>query len=233
MLLDHFHAPLADQRDWHGFHHAWATYISASLNRQLPERWFAQPHVEFGVEIDVATLEESAALVGTSASPPETSWLPSKPALTLACQVSSTLWKCRFTAHREDGFSRRIELISPANKDRPAARDAFVAKCESLIGAGIGLLLVDIVTDRHANLHELLLERLGHSDPSRRGHLYSSAFHPVQRDEQASVDIWHEELELGKTLPQMPLFLRSGPCIPVDLNETYQRTCAEQRIPGT
>ncbi len=99
MLLDHFHPPLSDQRDWHGFHNAWATYISASLNRQLPEKWFAQPRVEFGVEIDVVEVRVYNASGG----------------------------RTRVGA---------IELISPANKDRPEARDAFVAKCESLLAAG-------------------------------------------------------------------------------------------------
>lgn len=125
-----------------------------------------------------------------------------------------------------------IELVSPANKDRPEARDAFVAKCESLLAAGIGLLMVDVVTNRRANLHELLLDRLGHAERSGDGQLYAGAYHPVQRHERANVDIWTEKMEIGKALPTMPLFLRGGPCIPVDLNGTYQRTCVEQRTPG-
>lgn len=59
MLLDHFHPPLSDQRNWKGFHNEWATYLSADLNRRLPAEWFATTEVDFGVEIDVATLEES------------------------------------------------------------------------------------------------------------------------------------------------------------------------------
>ena len=56
-LLDHFHPPLNLRRHCNAFHHAWATYISSDLNRALPEGYFAEPNIHFGIEIDVATLE--------------------------------------------------------------------------------------------------------------------------------------------------------------------------------
>ena len=46
-----------------------------------------------------------------------------------------------------------IELVSPGNKDRPETRRAFAAKCVSYLTRGIGLIVVDIVTNRLANLH--------------------------------------------------------------------------------
>src|SRR5205814_8987077 len=47
-----------------------------------------------------------------------------------------------------------IELVSPGNKDRPEARPAFAAKCAAYLQRGIGVSVVDIVTSRHANLHD-------------------------------------------------------------------------------
>ena len=61
MLQDHFHPPLSLRRHWHAFHNAWATYIAAALNQQLPAGYFAEPNVQFGIEIDVATFEEVKA----------------------------------------------------------------------------------------------------------------------------------------------------------------------------
>ena len=55
-----------------------------------------------------------------------------------------------------------LELASPANKDRPAHRDAFVSKCATYLQQGVGLVIVDVVTDRRANLHDELLARLHH-----------------------------------------------------------------------
>ncbi|HEY9649485.1 MAG TPA: DUF4058 domain-containing protein, partial [Coleofasciculaceae cyanobacterium] len=59
MLPDHFHPPLSTRRHWHAFHNAWATYIASDLNAKLPEGYFAEPNVQFGIEIDVAAFEES------------------------------------------------------------------------------------------------------------------------------------------------------------------------------
>ena len=58
-LQDHFRPPLSVRRHWHAFHNAWATYISSDLNQRLPEGYFAEANVQFGIEIDVATIEEA------------------------------------------------------------------------------------------------------------------------------------------------------------------------------
>jgi len=52
-----------------------------------------------------------------------------------------------------------IELVSPSNKDRAEARDAFADKYSAYLQRGIGLVVVDVVTTRQANLHDRLIER--------------------------------------------------------------------------
>jgi len=71
-LLDHFHPPLSDRRHWHAFHNSWATYVSSQLNALLPEGYFAEANVQYGIEIDVATFEESdiASLVSSYSQHP-------------------------------------------------------------------------------------------------------------------------------------------------------------------
>ena len=49
-----------------------------------------------------------------------------------------------------------VEFVSPSNKDRPAEREAFVSKCAAYLHEGVGLVVVDIVTTRHADLHAAL-----------------------------------------------------------------------------
>ena len=58
-LLDHFRPPLVLRRHWHSFRHAWATYIASDLNQRLPEGYFAEPNVQFGIEIDVPAFNEA------------------------------------------------------------------------------------------------------------------------------------------------------------------------------
>jgi hypothetical protein len=123
-----------------------------------------------------------------------------------------------------------VELVSPANKDRPAHREAFVSKCATYLRAGVGLLLIDVVTERPADLHRDLLVRLGASDPGPGPALSGSAFRPVERDGAAVLDVWQEPMAIGQPLPTLPLWLRGGLCLPVELEATYVRTCVEQRV---
>jgi len=240
VLLDHFHPPLSSRRHWHAFHNAWATYISSDLNQRLPLGYFAEPNVQFGIEIDVAAFEEPDQPPASANANPSiiplpvnraSEWQPPKPTQTLPFQpATETVEIGIFNSEAGPILAGAIELVSPANKDRPSQRDAFVAKCQTYLQQGIGLVVVDVVTKRSANLHNELMVRLGTSVEPRYIDLYAIAYRVVQRTAQTNLDIWLEALTLGKALPTLPLWLRGGLCLPVELNTTYQRTCREQRI---
>ncbi len=239
-LQDHFRPPLSLRRHWHAFHNAWATYLAADLNRRLPEGYFAEPNVQFGIEIDVATFEEAGpnghpqaddgsdlSLVGAGGG-----WVAPAPTLTIPVAIfTDTVELLVFDREGGPTVAGAIELVSPANKDRPSHRDAFVAKCVTYLQKGVGLVVVDVVTDRQANLHEELLAHLDSRDVAAwDAELYAAAYRPIRREEEASLDIWQESLAVGRALPTMPLWLRGNLCLPVDLEATYDRTCREQRI---
>jgi len=120
-----------------------------------------------------------------------------------------------------------VELISPGNKDRPETRRLFAAKCAAYLQAGIGLVIVDIVTSRQANLHDEIVRLLGAtSSPGAPGTaLYAVAYQPIRRQEAEQIDIWPRTLALGQPLPQLPLALRGDLCVPVDLEATYLDVC--------
>jgi hypothetical protein len=237
-LHDHFRPPLSPRRQWHGFHHAWATYISAELNEKLPAGYFAAPNVAFGIEIDVAALDERVA-VAASAGPDfgaeREIWHPEAPTFTLPLPLITDVVEALI--YSEDGgpvLAGAIELVSPANKDRPSHRDAFVAKCQAYLQRGLGLVMIDIVTERSANLHRELLERLAPPFVSSRlSDLYAAAYRPVEVGGDPSLNVWEKSLAIGQSLPTMPLWLPGELCVAVDLNASYERTCREQRIPDT
>ena len=60
-----------------------------------------------------------------------------------------------------------IELVSPANKDRPESRSAFVGKCAALLQRGVAVSIVDLVTVRQFNLYAELLSEIGLAKLSR------------------------------------------------------------------
>jgi len=240
MLQDHFHPPLSLRRHWHAFHNAWATYISSALNANLPAGYFAEPNVQFGIEIDVATFEDQAPQ-GLDASgngaeqnstEPGRPWSPGPPTLTIPITILTDV--AEVLVYADQGgptLAGAIELVSPANKDRQAQRDALVYKCVAYLQQGIGLLLVDVVTDRKANLHDELLARLHKTNGSLHTvDLYAVSYRPVQREEETLLDTWIEILALGHALPTLPLWLRGSISVPVDLEMTYNKTCTELRV---
>src|SRR5262245_58384452 len=118
-LLDHFHPPLLGRRHWTSFHHGWAVAIAASLNERLPPGYFAEPHVQFGIEIDVAAFEAAGGASGSSG------WTPAAPTQTLPLPLLTD--RVEVLVHgpyNQPSLAGAIELVSPANKDRPEHRDA-------------------------------------------------------------------------------------------------------------
>ena len=119
-LLDHFRPPLSDRRHWQAFHHSWATYLSALLNERLPAGYFAEANVQFGIEIDVAAFEEGAAAM--AGGPP---WVPLPPHRSVpVAQTGAVVEVGSFSRTGGPVLAGAVELVSPANKDRPAHRDA-------------------------------------------------------------------------------------------------------------
>jgi hypothetical protein len=226
-LHDHFRPPLSLRRHWHSFHHAWCTYLAAHLNRHLPPGYFAESNVQFGIEIDVATFDEKL-------NPPSgpVGWQVPAPTLTVPVTTIVDVVEV-LVFDREAGpvLAGAIELVSPANKDRPEHRGAFVSKCAAYLQQGIGLIIVDVVTSRSGDLHAELLERLQPpSSVSAASALYAVAYRLASRAGRPQLDIWQNDLELGQPLPVLPLWLRGGLCVQGDLESTYQRTCDEQRV---
>jgi len=234
-LQDHFRPPLSTRRHWHAFHNAWATYIASDLNHRLPEGYFAEPNVQFGIEIDVATFEEflssEADYLPENAKPQNAlPWKAPEPTQTVPFQpVSEAVEINIFNDETGPILAGAIELVSPANKDRPASRNAFVSKCEAYLQQGLGLIIVDVVTIRAANLHDELLANIKKVS-LMKAPLYTTAYQVVKHQTEPCLDIWQQSLEIGQPLPIMPLWLRGSICLPIDLGATYELTCREQRI---
>lgn len=126
-----------------------------------------------------------------------------------------------------------IELISPGNKDRADKRQAFAAKCASFLHQGVSLVLIDIVPDRRANLHNET-RRLIHAPPEvdfpTGVDLYAAAYRPVLREDCPEIDLWKTTCAFGQPLPVLPLRLIGDLCVPVDFETTYMETCRRRRL---
>ena len=125
-----------------------------------------------------------------------------------------------------------IEFVSPGNKDREEERRAFLAKCSSYLHEGVSVVILDIVTTRHAThitTSSSLARQVASPFPDDV-HLYAAAYSPVSREDHSEIDIWAERCSLGSPLPTMPLRLARDLCVPVEFELTYQEICRRRRV---
>jgi hypothetical protein len=240
-LLDHFHPPLSGEHNWESFHGAWAYEIMRTLNRGvLPGRCFAEAQVHVGsrVEIDVPTFDRgndvhSVPSNGDSQGVAVANWAPPVTSIVMPAVFPDEIEVQVFQRTGGATLVGAIELISPSNKDRPETRRAFTAKCASYLQQGIGLIIVDIVTERQANLHDELIGLLEQPSKfafSQATPLYAVAYRPSRRSTGDQIEIWPVPLNLGQDLPTLPLALRGVGTVPVDLDTTYTTTCQDSRL---
>jgi hypothetical protein len=243
-LLDHFHPPLSEEEQWAAFHGTWAVTLAEALNLRLPSRYKAAPFARAGasVEIDVATFEQAAATPaaaaatadgGAVATLPLQVWSPPQPALVMPAVFPSDFEVRIISTRWGPALVGAIELISPANKDRPETRRAFATKCASYLYQGVSLILVDIVTERQANLHNEIIHLMGAGAsfllPAEAA-LYAVAYRPVLRHAREEIDLWPATFAVGDALPTLPLRLTGDLFVPVELAAAYDTTCRRLRL---
>lgn len=237
-LLDHFHPPVSQRRTWEGFHGLWAAALVEKLNRDvLGDEFFADMQVHIGsqVEVDVAALDESKRAEGRSSATATLApvWSPPATSLIVPTVFPDEVEVRVFATTTGATLVGAIELVSPGNKDRAEARRAFAAKCIAYLSRGIGLIVVDIVTNRLANLHNELMESLGQAglfllEPSAS--TYVVAYRPSRQPTGDQIELWPTHLAVGDSLPLLPLALRNAGVVPVDLEETYSEACHRSRL---
>jgi hypothetical protein len=238
-LRDHFRPPLDDQRHWEGFHATWPVMIVADLGRKLPRGFFAEPRVHSGTsaEIDVATFENEGeedfsagnANGNGSGGVATAVWAPPRPTLTVATDLpAQDVYEVRvYDERRHVRLVAAIEIVSPANKDRPENRRAFAAKCAGLLRERVSVVIVDMVTSRTKNLYEELFDLIGQSDPGLNPAplLYAAACRMTKKKDDWQLETWMQPLGLGRPLPTMPLWIADDRAVPLELEESYEQSC--------
>jgi hypothetical protein len=244
-LRDHFRPPLESLLPWEGFHATWPVMIVARLRRQLPRRYLVLPriHSRSSVEIDVATFHDEGATAGAanhgngnSGGVATAIWAPPRPTLTVSTELPAQ--DVNEVRVYDEKSGRRlvaaVEIISPANQDRPEHRQAFVSKCMGLLQELVSLVLVDVVTTRGANLYGELLEAIGQSDPMLSRDTpapYVVACRTRKPEKKWLLETWAHPLTIGRPLPQVPLWVAEDFAVPLELEESYEESCALLGVP--
>src|SRR5215210_4469675 len=218
-LRDHFRPPLDEVTSWEGFHGQWPAVIVQHLRKQLPAGFVAEPRVHSGsqVEIDVAAFEKDMSPAPSAASEGNGGvatavWAPPQPSVAVETSLPDyDEYEVRiYDAKRGRHLVAAIEIVSPANKDRPEHRNVFVAKCAALVQKGVAVSIVDLVTVRHFNLYAELLALIGHNDPTfgaTPAPLYAASCRWTRKGKQTLLEAWSHVLTPGQPLPTLPLWL--------------------------
>jgi hypothetical protein len=237
-LLDHFNPPLSRTHPWRGFHRAWAAAMARLLNHGvLPTGYYAVPLVDFDgpAEIDVATLQEGGTLAATAGPAAPQTWTPPAPGLAVAVELSAidTIEVQVFSDEGDPHLRAAVELLSPRNKDRPRARRAFAVKCVAYLQQGCGLVVVDTVTTRRADLHAALLALLDREADAAAlpAGLSAVSYRAVETEpDEQQLLMWPDTLALGKPLTTLPLWIGPDLAVPLELDASYRAACADLLI---
>jgi hypothetical protein len=198
---------------------------------------------EGGVEIDIGAVEDHGeeSTVGLNGAIGDSKTVAMLPAVYIPPIATGTapfefpdIVEVRVFRDRDERkLVGAIELISPGNKDRAEKREAFVAKCLDYLNAGASLVIVDVVSDRHAVLHNeivRLLKAPASTVLPEESRLYAASYRPVVRENRPQIDIWVNAFSVGDSLPTMPLRLIDDLFVPVELETTYMEACRGRRL---
>lgn len=237
-LRDHFLPPVSTQASWEGFHGQWPAVIVQQLRKQLPPGYVAEPRVHFGaqIEVDVATYETDSASarpdLGESNGVATAAWAATLPVVAVETELPDyDEYEVRiYHATRGRQLVAAIEIVSPANKDRPEKRNAFVGKCAALLQKGVAVSIVDVVTIRQSNLYAELMTFIGHEELIPGGSpppVYAASCRWVPRGKKNFLEAGSRPLVVGQPLPTLPLWLDTDLVVPLDLEPCYEQTCRD------
>jgi hypothetical protein len=214
------------------------------LSRELPPEFSAEPRVHLGTyfEIDVCAYEqdEQRSAVGPSSTGSggvaTATWAPGEPTLAVESELSEQYEYevLIYDQSRGRTLVAAVEIVSPANKDHPENRQAFVAKCAALLQKRVCVSIVDLVTTRQFNLYADLLELIGKKDPAfgpTPPAIYAATCRGRKVGVRPRLEIWAYPLVVGQALPKLPIWLDVDRAVSLDLEASYEEACRALRIP--
>lgn len=242
-LRDHFRPPVWTKASWEGFHGMWPATIVQQLSKVLPAEFTAEPRVHLGAyfEIDVCAYEEERPEVGRfhtavdSGGVATATYAPPQPTLTVDTDLAEQYeYEVKvYDQSRGRLLVAAVELVSPANKDRPENRRAFVTKCAALLQQDVCVSIVDLVTTRSFNLYLDLLALFDRSDSafvaSPRS-IYAVTCRTRKVGHRSRLESWAYPLAVGQPLPTLPLWLSDDRAVSLELEASYEETCRALRI---
>lgn len=214
---------------FHDFHSTWLVELKRELQRTLPSNYYALvEQVAGGYGPDVLTLEVPEWGLSDTPSSGGVAVVDAPPKVQFEFQSEIDLYaaKAKHLSIRHVSTNKVVavvEIISPGNKGSEYALDSFVEKVVSFLRGGIHLLIIDPHPPGPRDpegLHPLIWDKIGDKPfamPKGKNRLLAAY--------QAGITMraYLNTLGVGDPLTEMPLFLKPGYYLPVNLEAPYLR----------
>jgi hypothetical protein len=220
---------------FHDFHNAWITELRNALNGGLlPTGYYAQGEQWAGkMNADVLTLHAGTPNAATSGDMTPTGGgitvveeAPPRVSRRVAASEAAHVRAARRTLVIRHSSGHRVvalvEIVSPANKDRPRSVQDFVDKAIAALQQGVHLLVIDLFPPSGHDpqgIHALIWENYGDELDA------PPADKPIALASYLAGTLPEAYLEfaaLGDALPAMPLFLDVHAYVNLPLAATYE-----------
>lgn len=233
-LRDHFRPPVSKRSSWQGFHAMLPMAMVQQLAAALPDRFVGEPRVHLGTYREFGPDSEADDPVFSSVTP--RNHAAPAPSLTVETEFPEeyAYEVLIFDLERDRRLVAAIEIVSPANKDRPDSRHLFVAKCANLLRKDVCVSIVDLVTVRRFNLYVELLTLMETRDPTFHPNpppTYAATCRKATADGKTLLQTWSFPLAVGQPLPTaLPVWLTDELNVMLDLEASYEATCRPLKI---
>jgi hypothetical protein len=221
----------ARESGWDGVHQYWLPELARHIKPQLP----AEYRVHLGT-VPTVSLETVAAKpdvsvrhwengIGDRTSP--TVAEIGEPEVEVATLTVDPQRAVLVTFHGQ--LVAVIEVVSPANKDRPSSRATYTARYLGYLKSLVHLLLVDVhqrpfgFSFADALATELAIRQ----DPLPTPMAITYRVGEPAPNGGSFLGIWSRRLRVGEPLPTLPLPLSVHRSVTVDLEATYSRAAAD------
>jgi hypothetical protein len=233
--------PLHDWNDrsgWEGVHHLWIAELLHWVKPRLPAGYRA--YIGSAALLAVGAPEgrpdvrvhrwqgrevpESDSSTAAPIAEPRAEIEPDVELAVATLDPGTALW-----VEQSGRLVAAVELVSPRNKDRPSAREAYLMRYLGYLLESVHLLLVD-VHPRPVGFS--FAERIAGELSIEQAPLLPPLAVSYRVGEPAAsggrfLAIWRRALRPGESLPILPLSLNTQLDVLVDLERTYSAAAAE------
>lgn len=239
--------PLRDM-DWKknsdhqlSFFFAWSASVSDALNKQLPPM-VAPSDRRFSAEVvcrtRLKTVEDITSF--NHGSPTLNTFEPPEPTLVAPARFTDRLGVHVIDSLEGKHIAAAVLFVDEDHKADSDGALAFAVYAASLMSAGVGVVIVDILPgppNWATHLHSLVgvypitrRPRGGEAPILVVRPEAGGSPHPKSSDSDERFAVWHRSVAVGFPLPTVPVPVRGAMHMNLDLEATYLEACERTRL---